>query len=380
MKRKIVAIIVLLIIAVSLNDLGNTKPLGDKYKLYRDTIELGDSIMTTTGVNSPFGRFMSAWLTITADDTNSVCPDTFIVQGTNIYGDITTCALIDNKGYIDTMAVLDSNEVKKYLINESFLWNVSVTRTNTVDLDNRVSMALLEFSNEGGNWSIQDDDTIGSIGNIFNIESVDEVDFLDTLRIILLVDLIEAINLMDSLNVVGLVDLIEQINLMDSLSVVNWIQAVNLVDSLGVVGLIDVVTEITNGHIFVKDTNQYKFRDSYTLTSTGADTIYQDTLYGNFDVVYACYSDTGTVLDDSICVEIYDPLLGVWVPMGVKCLYNGNDYTVICPGGGDALMYEIGLGSVPAVLIDIIRFRMINVEVGVVGRTGELSLWGKANK
>ena len=66
--------------------------------------------------------------------------------------------------------------------------------------------------------------------------------------------------------------------------------------------------------------------------------------------------------------------------MGVKCLYNGNDYTVICPGGGDALMYEIGLGSVPAVLIDIIRFRMINVEVGVVGRTGELSLWGKANK
>ena len=144
--------------------------------------------------------------------------------------------------------------------------------------------------------------------------------------------------------------------------------------------MIDVLTELVNGHVYVTDSNQYKYRASYTLTSTGADTIWQDTAYGNYDVIYACYSDTGTVLDDSIAVEIYDPLLAVWIPIGAKCTYNGNDYTVISPGGGNALMYELGLGSRPAALIDIIRFRMINVEVGVVGRTGEISIWGKANK
>jgi len=161
---------------------------------------------------------------------------------------------------------------------------------------------------------------------------------------------------------------------------------IGTVDSLGRIAFLDstrsigILHELINGHIYTTDSNQYKYRASYTLTSTGADTIWQDTAYGNYDIIYACYSDTGASLDDSIAVEIYDPLLAVWIPIGVKCLYNGNDYTIISPGGGNSLKYELGLGSRPDALIDIFRFRMINTQVGVTGRTGTISWWGKADK
>ena len=159
-------------------------------------------------------------------------------------------------------------------------------------------------------------------------------------------------------------------------------------DSLGTVGVIGTVTTvttvgtvstITNGHIFTSDTTQKKYRASYTLTSTGADTIFQDTAYGNFRDIYIGYADTGVTtsagITDSCIVELYDALLSVWKPVGVINMWNGNHYLYVSPGSGLNAEYKID-----HYIVDIFRIRFVNTQVGLGTRTGTVSWSGKADR
>ena len=160
---------------------------------------------------------------------------------------------------------------------------------------------------------------------------------------------------------------------------------VSTVDSIGIlteltnVTTVGTVTEITNGHIYTSDTTQKKYRASYTLTSTGADTIFQDTAYGNFKEIYIGYSDTGVTtsagITDSCIVELWDALLSVWKPVGVINMWNGNHYLYISPGSGLNAEYKLD-----HYIVDIFRIRFVNTQVGLGTRTGTVSWSGKADR
>lgn len=306
--KKIIVTIVLLFIIISLNDLSRSEPLDERDKLYRDTFELGDSIMGTYNATrtlnmSPDGRYIAGYITFVGDDSVGDSPDTFKVYNVNYYSDTILCGIINELGYIDTMAVLSSNEEQKFLINDSYLWNVNIIRTNAENLANRTSYGLLEFSNTAGTWAIQS----SSIAEIENVTSVDLID------------------------------------------------------------------EIANGNMYVSDSTQKKFRDSYVLTL--GDSVWQDTAYGNFKEIYIGYSDTGIAagsggLVDSVIIELWDAELSVWKPVGVTNMWNNNFYSYVSPGSGENAEYKLD-----HYVVDIIRFRLMNADGN--GRTGTISWTGK---
>ena len=322
MKKAIA--LVLLIIVVSLYSLGKTAPIDERDKWMRDTLELGDSIMATYSSTldySPYGQYIAGYITLVGDDSVGTDLDTFKVYNVNYYNDTVLCGLINELGYIDTMAILSSGQESKFLINDSYLWNVNIIRTNTTNLAARTSYGLLEFSNTAGTWAVQ---TSG----------------------------------------------------MDSIGAIATVTTVGTVTTVTTVG---TVSTITNGHIFTSDTTQKKYRASYTLTSTGADTIFQDTAYGNFRDIYIGYADTGVTtsagITDSCIVELYDALLSVWKPVGVINMWNGNHYLYVSPGSGLNAEYKID-----HYIVDIFRIRFVNTQVGLGTRTGTVSWSGKADR
>jgi len=176
---------------------------------------------------------------------------------------------------------------------------------------------------------------------------------------------------------------VDSVGIVAEVANVSSVDEVDFVDTVRVLKLVDVVTELTNGHIFNSDTTQKKYRASYTLTSTGADTIWQDTAYGNFKKVYIGYSDTGLTtsagITDSCIVELWDALLSVWKPIGVVDQWNGNHHLYISPGSGLNREYQIGAND-GHYIIDIFRIRFVNTQVGMGTRTGTVSWTGKGDR
>ena len=241
-------------------------------------------------------------------------------------------------------------------------------------------------------------DSVGIVAEVANVSSVDEVDFVDTVRVLIqadnlssvdevdFVDTVRTVLLVDTVGTVGVLDTAEVVRQVDNVSeVVNVtsVDEVDFVDTLSVLKNLYVVTELTNGHIFNSDTTQKKYRASYTLTSTGADTIWQDTAYGNFKKVYIGYSDTGLTtsagITDSCIVELWDALLSVWKPIGVVDQWNGNHHLYISPGSGLNREYQIGAND-GHYIIDIFRIRFVNTQVGMGTRTGTVSWTGKGDR
>ena len=402
MKKAIA--LVLLIIVVSLYSLGKTAPIDERDKWMRDTLELGDSIMATYSSTldySPYGQYIAGYITLVGDDSVGSNPDTIKVYNVNNYKDTVLCGLINELGYIDTMAILSSGQEKKFLINDSYLYMVNIIRTNTTNLAARTSYGLLEFSNTAGTWAIHPSrillvDSVGIVAEVANVSSVDEVDFVDTVRVLNQADnlsSVDEVDFVDTLRVVlkvndidtvtnlGTIDTLWAVRTVDNIALVDLvtlIASVNLMDSMNVLKLVDVVTEITNGHIYNSDTTQKKYRDSYTLTSTAADTVWQDTAYGNFRDIYIGYADTGVTtsagISDSCIVELWDAELSVWKPVGVVNMWNGNHYLYISPGSGLNAEYKID-----HYIVDIFRIRFVNTQYFAT-RTGTVSWTGKGDR
>lgn len=145
MHKTVSVIIVLIYLLLSLNEVytadreaGRLETSDPKYK--RDTMELGDSTFQDT----LYGNFELCYLTFWGDDTNSVNPDTFKAYNRNHAGDYSVLGLKDNMGNVDTLIIIDSNQVKRYMVYDARLWIIYVVRLNGEDLDNRVSIVNFE--------------------------------------------------------------------------------------------------------------------------------------------------------------------------------------------------------------------------------------------
>jgi len=192
-------------------------------------------------------------------------------------------------------------------------------------------------------------------------------------------------NISPMLQAVAVVTTVTSVTKVDSMGTltevanVTSVDDVDKVDSVGTVAVVGTVSELTNGNSYVTDSTQKKYRASYTLTSTGADTVWQDTAYGNFKNIYIGYADTGVTtsagITDSCIVELYDALLSVWKPVGVINMWNGNHYLYVSPGSGLNAEYKID-----HYIVDIFRIRFVNTQVGLGTRTGTVSWSGKADR
>ena len=136
-------------------------------------------------------------------------------------------------------------------------------------------------------------------------------------------------------------------------------------------GYLDSLKNLKGGYLdsilYVK---KIKWRNFYTLTT--GDSIFVDSLNGNFSKLICTYSDTGTVGDgngirDSVIIESWCPDIELWSTIGVIGLSTITDYSIISPGNGVVSTYEVALKNA-----DIIRWRLVNTEY-ISGRTGKIS-------
>lgn len=84
--------------------------------------------------------------------------------------------------------------------------------------------------------------------------------------------------------------------------------------------------------------------DTWIMNDTliaGTDTLCVDTLKTFVKYAILTVSDTGTTINDSVGVEIYNPKQAVWVRVGVREMMSWTDMPNAYPGGGNTRMFLI---------------------------------------
>ena len=315
-------------------------------KLYQDSIDYRIEKLT---FNSPF-------ITLVVSDSGATLTDSIRVSGVFDRQEIPLWGLDENNKVV-WYAIPGAGETKAFIF---YTYGANKIRLNIANVDTVAGrytyMTMLE--NQTPILPTISPENISILGGYLDSLANLRGGYLDSL---LSVKLLEG-GYLDSLaNLRG-----------------GYLDSISNMSSSTIGGYLDSIREIINGHIYTSDTTQKKYRASYTLTSTGADTIWQDTAYGNFKKIYIGVSDTGATYTDSLIVELWDVLLSVWKPIGVVNQWNGNHYLYICPGAGLKAEYLIGPED-GHYIIDIFRIRYVNTEY-VAGRTTPVSWTGKADR